>query len=161
MAGGGCGTVPAMEIERAALEERFRDLSDEELLERLASGVLTELAAEVAHSVAVARGLDLLQHATAAADAAAAVADAMPAHGALRVCATFLNPVAAEALAARLMAAGLAPQTLYANGGVLGSVGLDGVRVLVPESQLEDASRIRTACDAGEFAIDEDFDVNR
>jgi hypothetical protein len=43
----------------------------------------------------------------------------------------------------------------------MGSVGLAGVRVMVPESQLEDAKRIREAFDAGDYAIDEDFDVNQ
>jgi len=38
---------------------------------------------------------------------------------------------------------------------------LGGVRVMVPESQLEAAMRIRVAFDAGEYAIDEDFDVNQ
>jgi hypothetical protein len=44
---------------------------------------------------------------------------------------------------------------------LFGSLMLGGVRVMVPESQLEDALRIRAAFDAGELAIDEDFDVGR
>ena len=51
--------------------------------------------------------------------------------------------------------------TVYANGALFGSLALGGVRVMVPQSQLEDAKRIRGAFDAGDFAIDEDFDVNQ
>lgn len=147
-----------MHIERAKLEARFRDLSDEELRERILSGVLTDLAADVARIEAANRGLDPLQ---SAGDTAGESPDSLPAHGALRICATFMNPIAAEALAVRLLAEGLAPQTHYADGGVLGSVGLAGVRVMVPESQFAEAERIRAAFDAGEYAIDEDFDVDR
>jgi len=147
-----------MHVDRAELEARFRDLSDDELRERIQSGVLTELAADVARAEADTRGLHPLQ---SAADEASEGPDTRPAHGALRVLATFLNPIAAEALAVRLLAEGLAPQTHYANGGVLGNVGLAGVRVMVPESQLAEAERIRAAFDAGAYAIDEDFDVDR
>jgi hypothetical protein len=147
-----------MHIDRAGLEARFRDLSDEELSESIESGVLTELAAEVARAEAASRGPKPL---AGAGEIGAAGADSLPAHGALRVCATFLNPIVAEALSFRLLAEGLVPQTHYANGGVLGNVGLAGVRVMVPESQLEDAMRIRAAFDAGEYAIDDDFDVDQ
>ncbi len=51
--------------------------------------------------------------------------------------------------------------TVYANGALFGSLSLGGVRVMVPQSQLEDAKRIRAAFDAGDYAIDEDFDVNQ
>ena len=34
-------------------------------------------------------------------------------------------------------------------------------RVMVPHSQFEDAKRIRETFDAGDYAIDEDFDVNQ
>ena len=50
---------------------------------------------------------------------------------------------------------------VYANGALFGSLSLGGVRVMVPQSQLEDAKRIREAFDAGDYAIDEDFDVNQ
>jgi hypothetical protein len=51
--------------------------------------------------------------------------------------------------------------TVYANGALFGSLSLGGVRVMVPDSQLEEAKRIRAAFDAGEFSIDEDFDVGK
>jgi hypothetical protein len=130
-------------------------MSDEELLGRFEAD-LTDLAREVALVEAAKRGLTLTARATI---------DEVPGgdmgHGPLRICATFMNPLVAEALSVRLLAEGLAAQTHYANGGVMGSVGLAGVRVMVPESQLDAAKRIREAFDAGEYAIDEDFDVNQ
>jgi Putative prokaryotic signal transducing protein len=87
-------------------------------------------------------------------------------HGPLSICARYLNPMDAQVLVALLQAEGLAARiadadTVYVNGALFGSLALGGVRVMVPESQLEDAKRIRIAFDAGEFAIDDDFDVNQ
>jgi hypothetical protein len=84
------------------------------------------------------------------------------AQGPLRVCTRFLLPLDAEIFSARLHAEGIAAQvmdsdTLYANG-VLGGLGMGGIRVMVPESQLAEAQRIFAAFNAGEFAIDENFD---
>ena len=146
-----------MHIGREQLEALFQGMSDEELLGRCDAD-LTDLAREVASAEAARRGLALPTRAGI---------DEVPGdetaqgHGPLRICATFMNPLVAEALSVRLLAEGLDAQTHYANGGVMGSVGLAGVRVMVPESQLEDAKRIREAFDAGDYAIDEDFDVNQ
>lgn len=84
--------------------------------------------------------------------------------GPLRICERFLLPLEAQIFAARLQEEGLAPRvmdadTIYAIGAYHASLGYGGVRVMVPESQLEQALRIRDALKAGEFAIDEDFDV--
>src|SRR5919109_1694118 len=45
--------------DRAGLEARFRELADDELLRRCASGELTELAQSVAMAEVRARGLEL------------------------------------------------------------------------------------------------------
>ena len=146
-----------MHIGREQLEAQFQAMSDEELVGRCDAD-LTDLAREVALAEAAKRGLTLP---TRAAIDEVQGGEMAPGHGPLRICATFMNPLVAEALSVRLLAEGLAAQTHYANGGVMGSVGLAGVRVMVPESQLENARRIREAFDAGEYAIDEDFDVNQ
>ena len=151
-----------MQIDREQLEGQFRGLSDEELLERCRTD-LTELAREIALTEATRRGLALA--ARAAMDDAQGI-EVAPGHGPLCLCARYINPMDAQVLAARLQSEGLAARvldadTVYANGALFGSLSLGGVRVMVPESQLEDAKRIRAAFDAGEFAIDEDFDVNQ
>jgi Putative prokaryotic signal transducing protein len=151
-----------MHIDREQLEAQFRGLSDEELLERCRTD-LTELARDVALAEAERRGLSL---AARAAMNDAEGTEVAPGHGPLCLCARYLNPIDAQVLAARLQSEGLAARvldadTVYANGALFGSLSLGGVRVMVPESQLEDAQRIRAAFDAGEYAIDEDFDVNQ
>ena len=151
-----------MKIDREQLEALYRGLSDEELLQRCGAD-LTTLALEVAMAEAERRGLTLAAH--AALDDAQAV-EVSPGHGPLCLCARYINPIDAQVLAARLQSEGLAAQvmdsdTVIANGVLFGSLALGGVRVMVPESQLEDAKRIRVAFDAGEYAIDEDFDVNQ
>jgi len=151
-----------MQIDREQLEEQFRGLSDEELLERCRTD-LTELAREIALTEATRRGLALA--ARAAMDDAQGI-EVAPGHGPLCLCARYINPMDAQVLAARLQSEGLAARvldadTVYANGALFGSLSLGGVRVMVPETQLEDAKRIREAFDAGAYAIDEDFDVNQ
>lgn len=151
-----------MNIGRDQLEALFRELSDEELLQRCGTD-LTELAREVALAEATQRGL--APAARAALDDTQGI-EVAHGHGPLCLCARYLNPMDAQVLVARLQSEGLAAQvldsdTVYANGALFGSLALGGVRVMVPESQLEDAKRIREAFDAGEYAIDEDFDVNQ
>jgi Putative prokaryotic signal transducing protein len=115
---------------------------------------------EVALAEAGRRGLALNAPDDAVGDEAAL------AHGPLKLCARYQNPMDAQVFAARLATEGLAPQvldanTVYASGALFGSLSLGGVRVMVPESQIDEANRIRAAFDAGEYAIDEDYDVDR
>jgi len=149
-----------MLINRAELEARFRDMSDEELLEQMGKD-LTEIAREAALAEASRRGLRLP---ALKVDEEPPPIEVDPGHGPLKICARYVNPLDAQVLAACLQNAGLAARvmdadTIYANGALFYSMILGGVRVMVPESQLEDALRIRAAFDAGEMAIDEDFDV--
>ena len=139
---------------RDELQLRFGDMSDAELRERVAGGQLTELALEVAMSELAARGLS---QEPAEADSGA--------QGPLRICTRFLLPLDAEIFAARLQADGIAAvvmdsNTIYANGAFHTSLGMGGVRVMVPESQMAEAQQILAAYNAGEFAIDENFDPN-
>lgn len=151
-----------MHIDREQLAALFRGLSDDELLERCRTD-LTELAREIALAEATRRGLTLA--ARAAIDDAEGV-EVAHGHGPLRICARYLLPIDAQILAARLQSEGLVARvmdsdTVQANRILFGGLTVGGVRVMVPESQLEDAKRIRDAFDAGEYAIDEDFDVNQ
>jgi hypothetical protein len=87
-----------------------------------------------------------------------------PGTGPLRICTRFPLPVDAEIFAARLQSEGIAARvmdsdTVYANG--VGALGMGGVRVMVPESQMDEARRILAAFNAGDYAIDENFDPNQ
>jgi hypothetical protein len=83
----------------------------------------------------------------------------------LVVCARFALPMEAEIFAARLKAEGVTAHVMDANtlysDGFAGGFGKGGIRVMVPRSQLADSERILAAFNAGEYAIDEDFDVGR
>ena len=84
--------------------------------------------------------------------------------GPLRICTRFLLPLDAEIFAARLKAEGIHAlvmdaDSFYANGAI-GALGMGGVRVMVPETQMADAQRVLAAFNAGEYAIDENFDPN-
>lgn len=85
--------------------------------------------------------------------------------GPLRICTRFLLPLEAQIFAALLQAEGIQAQvmdadTIYANGAFHTSLGLGGVRVMVPESQMESAQAVLAKFNAGEYAIDENFDPN-
>jgi len=151
-----------MTPDRASLEAVFADLTDEELLRRVGGGDLTELAKEVALAEARKRGIYLEALRESAESEAVEVAHG---HGPLRVCARYLMPLDAQVLAARLQQEGLAARvmgtdSIGAVGAIVGSGDRGGMRVMVPESQLEEATRIREKFDAGEYAIDENFDPN-
>ena len=90
---------------------------------------------------------------------------ASPATGPLCIATRFLLPMDAEIFAARLTAEGISAtvmdaNTVYANGAFHTSLGMGGVRVMVPESQLAAAAKVLAAFNAGEYAIDENFDPN-
>jgi Putative prokaryotic signal transducing protein len=151
-----------MQVDRSELEQRFREMSDAELLRHLGED-LTDLGRDVALVEARRRGLYLEALKVSDRDMPMEVAHG---HGPLQVCARYLDPLNAQVLAACLQNAGLAARvmdsdTIFASGAYFGSLPRGGVRVMVPESQLEDALRIRAAFDAGELAIDEDFDVGK
>ena len=87
-----------------------------------------------------------------------------PAYGPLRVCARYLYPMDAQVFAACLQNEGIAAtvmdaDTVYTTGALFSALPRGGVRVMVPAPQLDAALRLRERYDAGEFAIDENFDV--
>jgi hypothetical protein len=148
--------IARMETSRDDLEQRFRDLTDEELLARAGSRTLTEEAQQVAQTELALRGLTLP-------DSEPGSPELPPAAGPLGICTRFLLPMDAEIFAARLAAEGIAARvmdsdTIYANGAFHTSLGMGGVRVMVPESQMAEAQRVLAAFNAGEYAIDESFD---
>jgi DNA-binding transcriptional MocR family regulator len=150
-----------MTPDREELAARFAELDDADLLGRIESGDLTALAQEVAIAEAHRRGLAM---AALRADAEGGV-EVTPGHGPLKICTRFLLPVDAHLFAARLIEEGIAARvmgadTIYAVGAFMGSLARGGVRVMVPESQFDDAQRVLAAFDAGEYAIDENFDPN-
>jgi hypothetical protein len=149
-----------MTPDRASLEAAFNELSDAELLRRLGSDELSGVAQDVALSEAQLRGLYLQALRESANGKPIEVAHG---HGPLRICARFLMPLDAQVFAARLHAEGLAAQvpdvdTTYAVGAFMGAHPRGGMRVVVPESQLERARQILEKYEAGEYAIDENFD---
>ena len=85
-----------------------------------------------------------------------------PALGPLRIATRFLLPMDAAIFAARLHAEGITAHVMDANtvytDGFAGGFGTGGIRVMVPESQLQAAARVLAAFNAGEYALDENFD---
>ncbi len=85
-------------------------------------------------------------------------------HGCLLVLARFFEPMDAYVLKACLESNDVPAvvadaHMVQANQFLTTAIG--GVRVLVPESHFEQALKIRKAFDAGEYQLDDDFDVGQ
>jgi hypothetical protein len=83
-------------------------------------------------------------------------------HGQLRVVTSFFVPTDAYMLKARLESSGVPAMVADANlvqANEFLTTAVGGVRVLVRESHFEEALRILKAFEAGEYQLDDDFDV--
>jgi len=148
-----------MNSDRDDLMAQFRLLSDEELVARGHSGGLTALAQAVASAEARTRGLLLPElpprvEATDAED---------PYHGDMRIVARHLTPTEAYMLCSCLQAAGVPAEAgdthlVQAHSLLAGAVG--GACLRVPEQFVTEALEVIQAFKRGEFALDEDFDVD-
>jgi hypothetical protein len=141
-----------MHVERSDLEQRFREFSDTELIGRVQSGTLTEVATEVAMAELKARGLpdpSVVTSNEPTEDAS---------HEDLVEVARLLTPTEASILNARLLAEGIPAHVADAHLGQANSflsVASGGVRVLVPVSYVAAAREIRAAVARGDYALNE------
>jgi hypothetical protein len=141
-------------VEKAELEVRFRELSDEELLARFRSGTLTEQALEVASAELRIRGL--------AEESRDTVTDENPElaySGELVEVARLLTPTEAYMLEARLHAEGVPAAVVDAHLGQAYrwlSTATGGARVLVPAAYVTAAMEVKAALARGDFALSDD-----
>lgn len=137
------------------LREHFRSSTDEELLQRYASGDLTEQAQALAGAELRRRGLALPAMLT---DEAAPAADL----GDLQPVASFFNATDAQVLLSCFQVSGvpalLADAHLIQTYSLL-TPALGGVRVLVPAAYVAQALEVLAAFERGDFQLDDDTDV--
>ena len=151
-----------MDISKADLQERFRQLSDQVLLERLQAGTLTSLATEVALAELRSRGIDWTTTPDGL-DAKVSDEHAEPPDTAAEVdlvtVAQFTNVLEANVLRNCLESHGV---FAFVWGEHLGTAHIflsilsGGVRVQVRQDQLGRAKEIIAAIERGELAIDEE-----
>ena len=155
-----------MTITRQSLLERYQLLSDQELLALFHSGDLIDLARDAAAEELRRRGVDLSKPAAELpADSKDSVGGAddegASLSGDLVLIARFMNPVDAQLLQSRLEAEGVpavvADDHIVQTNPFL-TMAVGGVRVLVPESQVERAREIARAIERGDFALDDQKD---
>jgi hypothetical protein len=145
---------------RQSLVDRFALLSDEELVDQFRSGGLTDLAQDVAATELRSRNIDVAQarppkppgEPEADANAGWSSEDLVPV--------ARLTAVNASLLQSRLNAEGVPAIVAddFASRNIPFGVGIDGVRVLVPESYLERAVEIKSKIDRGDYALDDKAD---
>jgi hypothetical protein len=145
---------------RADLSETYRDMSDEELLERWIDGHLTELAMEVARAEFSRRGIQAPEVATEQNADDAANAE----HSVTFVTvARSLIPWELDILRARLQSDGIASFVVDDNVNrmnSLWSIAVGGVRLLVPQQLATEAKEIIGHVKSGRFALGEGDDVD-
>lgn len=148
-----------MTVTRQSLVEHFSLLSDEELLDQFRSGELTAVAQEVAAAELRSRKIDFPEARSPRPATESAVKGPWSSEDLVLV--ARLNSVGANLLQSRLHAEGipaiLADEYAYRNIP-FGGAGLDGIRVLVPESYLARAAEIKTKIDRGDYALDDKAD---
>lgn len=137
-----------------ALKEFFNNLTDEELIVRVKSGLTTEAHA-IACSELALRGLE-------PPPAEELEEPAEPYLGDMVLLTSNLKPTEAHILASCLASAGIQAVTGDTNTvqtNSLWSIALGGAKVRVPQSQLLEARQVLKAFRRGDFSIGEDFDV--
>lgn len=139
-----------MTVSRSDLEQRFRMLADEVLMQRYQSGDLTDLAQSVALQELRCRGISPPVKGLV-------VEQAMPvisAQGADRVTVPVeLSWAQAHALTARLNSQAIAATLVTDQLPVGGQI-----RVMVYERDLPEAMALAAALHRGDFALDDEFD---
>jgi hypothetical protein len=151
----------AMAIDRKDLEERFEQMADAELIRRLSSGTLTQLATEVASVELRKRGLVIAERKEREGRSEASVSEPADARAPedLVAVARMLTPTEAHILVARLVTEGIhavVADAHFVQANLLLAPAVGGVRVLVPESQLSRAREVKAALARGDYALRDD-----
>jgi hypothetical protein len=145
-----------VEISREELAERFRALSDEQLLSRL-DFELTPLALEVVKAELQSRGIEPQAEATNGADDADDAEDS-PAVDLVTV-AEFWNPLQANLLRSCLESCGIPAHVWGEHLGTTNlflSVASGGIRLQVRSDQMTEAKEVIAAFERGDFEMDEE-----
>jgi hypothetical protein len=140
--------------DRGSLEETFRELADEELLARCASGGLTELAQSVALAEVRARGLQ-------PPEPPGPPPPDLPYLGDWMVVARYLSYTEVHLLRACLEAAGVPAAVADAQmvqTHALLTPAMRGASLKVPAAYVAEARQVIAAFRGGAFQLDEDFD---
>ena len=144
-----------MNDHRDELAETFSRMSDGELLERWRSGILTEVAVEVARSELARRGIDAPEFVPLE------LPDEDPgpqSDVSFVTVARSLEPLQIEMLRSRLQAEGIPAFALDAGinqANALFSIAVGGVRLMVPREFSDEARRIIGLVRSGRFALSE------
>ncbi len=149
-----------MEISRIELESTYKSCGDEELIQRLQSGALTELAQEVAHAELQSRGLTLPDPGDNSYSEAVGLASSAEAK--LMTIARYTYPTEAHLVSAFLRSEGIYSAVI---GGQYMQVttpwevnALGGVRLMVPAGQFDRALALLEEFKSGEFELPDDSD---
>ena len=143
-----------MDVTPESLAEKFRLYGDDELLELLRSGDLTEVAQTVARAELASRGVDAVSPPEAEPEPTV--------EGDLVTVARMYNPLEAEMLRGRLESEGVSAMvadTQTAQVNPFYKLAIGGVRVMVPEAYLARAREIVRADARGDYALDDGTDV--
>jgi hypothetical protein len=147
-----------MDISREELEQTYKALEDGEILQRLASGSLTEMADSVARYEAARRRLKVDRTTTTPENAVVAIGTEAD----LVCVARFSQPTEAHVLCQFLNAHEVFAAVVGAHQMQVitpwDANTLGGARVMVPQALAAEAMDLLKGYRSGDFAISEDFD---
>jgi hypothetical protein len=145
-----------MKIDREDLEHRFENISDTELIRRLESKGLTQIAHDVATAELQKRGLTITHLPTPQEE----LKFFNQTEDLVQV-ARLLTATEAHILQARLIAEGVSAVVAdahHAQAHYFMALAIGGVRILVPKSQVNAALEVKAAMAKGEYALEEQGD---
>lgn len=140
---------------RAELEQTYRDYSNDELLDKLNSGALIDLAQDVARQELKSRGMDYTEP---PADTMQASEVSHPQEN-FEVVATFATTTEAYIVRGQLETEGIPafiPDDHLGTANAFLLTGAKSIRIMVPESLLQRASDVIHGIQEGRFAIEND-----
>ena len=149
-----------MKIDKKELENHFEQLSDAEIMRRVESGSLIDIALDVAVAELQRRGLSPVKP-TESAPVEEGLLDAAEGRDMVEL-ARMLTPTEAHILQARLVEEGIpavVADAHLAQANYLWALAVGGARVLVPESFLGAAYEIKAAVARGDYSLEEDANV--
>lgn len=143
-----------MSTDQLELTEHYREMSDEELIDRCSSGTLVPIAQSIAIEELTSRGLVVP-------DRIAKESEDRPYEGDFETVARFLNPTDAYIVCSCLMAAGIPALVADANLAQMNSlwtVAIGGTRVIVTAAHVAEARKVIEAFNRGDFALTDSGD---
>lgn len=153
-----------MDISKDELTTRFRQMTDDELVDRFKAGTLSQLGLEAASAELAARGIELPPSMSEAGeDAAANGLPELPPGVTLVTIQHFIDPLQASLARSQLESEGIFVHLWGEHLGIANivfSAATGGMRLQVRNDQADRAREILAAIERGDYSLDENSEID-